>query len=376
MKKILLLGGFKPGQSLWSIKEGFETCGWEVLYVPTRGSIAAHLPQDIELAREEADVIPPAEEWPTPYADTAAFQEGLCRVIEEQRPSILLWWFSKDDRPAGLIEHIRAQYPFCKTVTHTQDDPWDLRRSPHFSAGFEYAVTCCKESVGEYAKQGIKAIVLYPPPAASLHRRAAPARWEACDFSVTMLSMYAKQGGDGAAYLQSSDPVGRITHPIPFPDQLVLRQDVVETVKDLGRLHLYGGLGYGTFADVPRSAYRGFRNYYELPGVYAAAKININHHNSPRDHGYMNQRDTAITGSGGFMLTDRVAGMEEVFEIGREIDTYESLEELRDKVRWWLAHEEERVQAGRRAQRRIFEEYGNGAYAEKLARFVGVLEDQ
>lgn len=371
MNKILLLGGFKPGQSLWSIKEGFETIGWEVIYVPTRGSVASHYEEDVALAREEADVIAAAEEWSVPYAHDADFQDGLCRTIEEHEPSILLWWFSKDDRPAGLIEHIRARYPQCKTVTHTQDDPWDLRRSPHFSAGFEYVVTCCKESVGEYAKQGIEAIVLYPPPAASLHRRAAPARWEACDFSVTLLSIYAKGATASADYLHSSDPVARITHPIPFPDQLVLRQDVVETVKDLGRVHLYGGLGYGTFDTIPRSSYRGFRNYYELPGVYAAAKININHHNSPRDYGYMNQRDTAITGSGGFMLTDYVAGMEEVFDIGQEIDTYESLQELEEKARWWLAHDQERVQAGRRAQRRIFEEYGNIAYARKLAHFVG-----
>ena len=372
MNKILLLGSFMPGQSLWSIKEGFENIGWQVLYAPTRGCIASQREPDIALAREEADIIPPPEEWSCPYEDIAAFQEDLCRTIEEHRPSILLWWFAKDDRPAGLVEYIRQQYPWCKTVTHTQDDPWDLRRSPHFSAGFEYAATCCKESVAEYAQRGIEAIVLYPPPCISLHRGAAPAPGEVCDFSVTILSIYSRSGGDGNAYLQSSDQVARITHTIAFPDQLVLRQDVVHTLKDLGRLHIYGGLGFGTFPDIPRSSYRGFRTYRELPGVYAAAKININHHNSPNDRGYLNQRDTAITGSGGFMLTDRVAGMEEIFDIGREIDTYECLEELRDKARWWLAHDEERQRAARRAQDRIFAEYGNTAYAQKLVHFVGV----
>ena len=72
------------------------------------------------------------------------------------------------------------------------------------------------------------------------------------------------------------------------------------------------------------------------------------------------------------MLTDRVAGMEEIFDIGREIDTYEGLEELRDKARWWLAHDEERQRAARRAQERILAAYGNTAYAQKLVDFVGV----
>lgn len=135
-------------------------------------------------------------------------------------------------------------------------------------------------------------------------------------------------------------------------------------------MHIYGGLGHGTFAGIPRSAYRGFRTYAELPGVYAAAKININHHNSPTSCGYLNQRDTAITGSGGFMLTDHVEGIEEVFEIGTEIDTWTTREELVDKARWWLARDEERTRAGRRAQERILREYGNVGYARKLLTFI------
>ena len=170
--------------------------------------------------------------------------------------------------------------------------------------------------------------------------------------------------------MQSPEPVDRITHPISFPEQRLLRAEVVAALRDLGRMHIYGGLGHGTFADIPRSAYRGFRTYGELPGVYAAAKININHHNSPASRGYLNQRDTAITGSGGFMLTDYVEGIEEVFELGTEIDTWTTREELVDKARWWLAHDEERTCAGRRAQERILREYGNVQYARKLLTFI------
>jgi hypothetical protein len=197
-----------------------------------------------------------------------------------------------------------------------------------------------------------------------------PSAFEACDFSITILSIYSRSGGDEADYLKAADPIARITHTIPFPQQRVLRQEVVAALVDLGKIHIYGGLGYGTFDNIPRSSYRGFRSYGELPGVYRAAKININHHNSPLSHGYLNQRDTAITGSGGFMLTDYVEGIEEIFSIGTEIDTWRTLEELQDKAKWWLAHDREREQAARRAQERIFQGYGNLAYARKLVEFA------
>ena len=212
--------------------------------------------------------------------------------------------------------------------------------------------------------------MLYPPPAMELHRFARPARHEECDFSVTIMSLYTKEGGSPDEYLESEDLVKRITHTIPFPAQRALRQEVVAALRDLGRVHVYGGLGFGTFQDLPRYSYRGFRSYMELPGVYKASRVNINQHNSPDSHGYLNQRDTAITGSGGFMLTDYVAGIEEIFDVGTEIDTWADLDELQQKARWWLEHETQRKNAAARAQDRILREYGNVAYARKLTEFV------
>ena len=88
----------------------------------------------------------------------------------------------------------------------------------------------------------------------------------------------------------------------------------------------------------------------------------------------MNQRDTAITGSGGFMLTDYVEGIEEEFDIGTEIDTWASVDELRDKAQWWLRHDDKRRAAGQAAQRRVLDRYGNDAYVERLMTFIQTQE--
>ena len=370
MSRVLLLGGFFPGQSLWSIQKGFQRIGFEVSYQPTRGCTRSRLEADIALANEEADRIPDPLGWNFEFENDQAFKQKLFERIAHEKPELLWWWCSKDDRPRGLIQDLRDKFPWCKTVTHTQDDPWDLLRSPEFSEEFEFASTCCKESLPIYESRGIKPILLYPPPAHELHGAAQAAPHESCDFSLTALSLYARQGGSDKSYLSSPDLVKRITHTIPFPEQRALRHEVVATIRDLGRLHIYGGMGFGTFEDVPRYAYRGFRSYEELPGVYRAAKINLNQHNSPQSLGYLNQRDTAITGSGGFMLTDYVEGIEEIFEIGTEIDTWRTLDELKEKAQWWLAHDKQREQAATRAQQRILNDYGNEAYARKLVEFV------
>ena len=354
-----------------SIKEGFELNGWRIVHMPTRACIRSHRDRDIELSKEESDRIPNPEHWNYAYEDESDFCDAVCREVESQRPDILLWWCSKEDRPPGLIEDIRKRFEFCKTVTHTQDDPWNTWRDPQYTNGFEFAVTCCKESVENYAQRDIRAIVLYPPPMISLHLPAVPNELERCDFSVTMFSLYARGDDQDADRDDEADHTDKVTHRIGFPDQRVLRPDLIDALRDLGEVNLYGGMGYGAFPGYPRASYRGFRRYHELPGVYRAARININQHNSPLAHGYLNQRDTTITGSGGFMLTDHVAGIEELFDVGKEIDTWLTLEEMKDKAKWWLAHDRQREEAGKRAQRRMMSEYGNVAYARKLAAFVG-----
>ena len=216
-KTVLLVGGFAPDQSLWSIQRGFLAAGYQVIYTPSRGCIAANRDSDLELASEEADLIPPAEDWDLAYPDAGAYEEGLAALVQKHRPELMLWWFSKDDCPAGLITSLRRRFPWLKTATHTQDDPRDALRHPQFSQEFEFVVTCCKESVDLYRARGIEAIVLYPPPARQLHGIAEPATHEACDFSVTILPIYARGDSDGAAYLPSADPSKGSPTPSAFP---------------------------------------------------------------------------------------------------------------------------------------------------------------
>ena len=51
-----------------------------------------------------------------------------------------------------------------------------------------------------------------------------------------------------------------------------------------------------------------------------------------------------VLGCGGFLLTNYQAEIPEYFEIGRDLETYESMEELEQKIQYYLTHEVERIE--------------------------------
>jgi len=58
--------------------------------------------------------------------------------------------------------------------------------------------------------------------------------------------------------------------------------------------------------------------------------------------GYWSSRNYIIPGSGGFLLTARVPGLEKQFEIGKHLDVYDSMEELCAKLGYWISKDQER----------------------------------
>lgn len=81
----------------------------------------------------------------------------------------------------------------------------------------------------------------------------------------------------------------------------------------------------------------------QMPRIFHASRINLNITMRPIETG-LSQRIWDVLGCGGFLLTNWQAEIPEYFEIGRELETYESMEELEQKVQYYLTHEDERVE--------------------------------
>jgi spore maturation protein CgeB len=85
--------------------------------------------------------------------------------------------------------------------------------------------------------------------------------------------------------------------------------------------------------------------------LYQHSTLSLNIHRVDAERGY-NMRVFEIAGAGGFQLVDRVPGLDELFEEGREIEIYDSTEALLDKADYYLSHPQARQKIAQQAQRR------------------------
>lgn len=101
-----------------------------------------------------------------------------------------------------------------------------------------------------------------------------------------------------------------------------------------------------------KNQYRGRADHWtELPLVYNSTKINLNITRPYSDRGAP-MRVFDVLSCGGFLLTNHPHTVRQWFQPGKELETYESLDELKEKIRHYLVHEEERQRiagAGRAA---------------------------
>ena len=76
-----------------------------------------------------------------------------------------------------------------------------------------------------------------------------------------------------------------------------------------------------------------------MPKVFHLSKINLNMTSKSIQSG-LPLRIFDILGCGGFLMTNYQAELSEYFEIGRDLETYSSMDELIDKCAFYLEHED------------------------------------
>ncbi len=87
--------------------------------------------------------------------------------------------------------------------------------------------------------------------------------------------------------------------------------------------------------------HEGIRTLDEMPKVFNLSKINLNITMRPIESG-LPLRCFDILGCGGFLMTNYQPELDDMFIIGRDLETYSSIDELIDKCGYYLSHDEER----------------------------------
>jgi spore maturation protein CgeB len=107
----------------------------------------------------------------------------------------------------------------------------------------------------------------------------------------------------------------------------------------------------------------------EQTRVFNAALIVLNTHHPQDIHG-VNLRTFEAAGCAAFQLADWKTDLSRFFEPDQEVVTFRTLEELRDKVRYYLAHPRERREIAERAQKRAHAEH---TYRHRMAAILADL---
>jgi spore maturation protein CgeB len=102
------------------------------------------------------------------------------------------------------------------------------------------------------------------------------------------------------------------------------------------------------FIQLPSEIIGGVLPDHELVKMYSRSKINLGFSSCGNTHianeriVQIRLRDFEVPMSGGFYMVEYMDELEEFFEIGKEIVCYSSIEDLIDKIKYYLQHDSER----------------------------------
>lgn len=200
----------------------------------------------------------------------------------------------------------------------------------------------------------------------------------------------ARAGARYAAYLpQAADPA--VHHPAKIPQAQMEKYGSPLSFMGAGypnRRKFFAGLldlplaVWGTEWDLNTPLGQRVKNANrrmapeEYVKVFLASGINLNLHSSLSHPGidpimdFVNPRTFEIAACGAFQLTDHRSELPEMFKIGEEIEVFHTVEELRDKIAYYLPRPDEREKIAKAGMRRVLKEH---TFVHRLAEMMSAI---
>jgi spore maturation protein CgeB len=262
---------------------------------------------------------------------TEEMNRRLLAAAEEGSPDLSFFVLFEDEIEPETIRGV--SHAGGPTVNWFTDDHWRFDRfSRHFAPAFDWSITTDRDSLPKYEAIGYENVIL--------------SQW-ACN---------------GYAY----DWTGReLEYDVTFIGQSYgKRPATVERLRAEGFDVRCWGFGWP----------EGRIEHDEMVRVFGASRINLNLSSAFSPYrlpmrvlrriagkgerkSQIKGRTFEVPGSGGFLLTDHVAYIEDYLTPGKEIGVFESPDDLVGQLRWWLEHEDERSRAAEAGYRRVRAEH-------------------
>lgn len=130
--------------------------------------------------------------------------------------------------------------------------------------------------------------------------------------------------------------------------------------------------------NIDKQLLNGFLQHNELDCLFKKSAINLGFSRMQEDNPHLpgkNQvklRDFEVPYAGGFYLVESAPDYDELFEIGKEVETWSDLPELEEKLRYYLEHDNEREKIAAAGQARARKDHTWRVRFEQLFDELGI----
>lgn len=270
------------------------------------------------------------------HRDFAALNIALLEQVDSWRPDLIFCVLMHYEIWFETLDLIRDRSP-AVIINWGTDDSWKFHQASRFFCQHVDLHVTTDRASRDAALSGGLANVFLSQWAASSSAFAQPLHSRACRYDVSFVgSMY----GYRAAWIAA------------------LRASGVSV----------SCFGHGTEHGVVSAG--------AIPEVYRTSRISLNFsgvgQNSPDNrHRQIKARNFEVPGAGGFLLAEVAPGLERYFEAGVEIETFDSPNQLVEKVRYYLHHPGNRDAIAQAGHRRTVNEH---SYERRIAEIVQTVQ--
>jgi len=270
------------------------------------------------------------------HRDFAALNIALLEQVDSWRPDLIFCVLMHYEIWLETLDLIRNRSP-AVIINWGTDDSWKFEQaSRFFCRHLDLHVTTDKDAA-EAASSGGLANVLLSQWAASSASFSEPLQSQLCRHDVSFVgSMYGYRAEWIAALRASGATVSCFGHGTEYG---VVSADEISDIYRMSRISL-------NFSGAGQSFLGGRRRQIKA-------------------------RTFEVPGAGGFLLTETAPGLERYFEQGVEVETFQTPNELVEKVRQYLDHPSNRDVIARAGHRRTVNQH---SYERRISEIVRTVE--
>lgn len=269
----------------------------------------------------------------------------LVEQVQEEGPDLVFFFLFEDEFDPATVDAITSRVP---TFNWFADDQWRFEiYSKRWAKHFTLVSTTDPDALNRYHSYGIRNVIL--TQWACNHNLYRPIPVEQ-DIDV---SFVGQRHGDRGRYIQRLHDSGRSvqTWGYGWPNGRLTQDDMISTFsRTKVNLNLSNAsrpnIASALLTLAKQSAIdRKLPTSSELSAAVAVRPDQVK------------GRNFEIPGCRGMLLTSAVRGLEEFFEIGREIEVFRNPEELLEKCNYYVSNTEERRRVAEAGYSRTLSEH-------------------